>query len=64
MNHSSDWYLYSSLKGFKAGIRGSDPRDATGAAMRGMSMLLADDQAIKDVIAHIMTLSPPASGGE
>jgi cytochrome c oxidase subunit 2 len=64
MNHSSDWYLYSSLKAFKQGIRGSDPRDATGAAMRGMSMLLVDDQAMKDVIAHIMTLSPPASGGE
>ena len=33
--------------------------------MRGMSMLLADDQAIKDVIAYIMTLPvpAPATGG-
>lgn len=61
--HNSDWYLYTSLKNFKQGIRGSDPRDATGAAMRGMSMLLADDQAIKDVIAYIVTLTPPATGG-
>jgi cytochrome c oxidase subunit 2 len=61
LSHSSDWYLYSSLKNFKQGIRGSDPRDAQGAAMRGMSMLLADDQAIKDVIAYIMTLPLPGS---
>ena len=65
LSHSSDWYLYTSLKNFKQGIRGSDPRDAQGAAMRGMSMLLADDQAIKDVIAYIMTLPvpAPATGG-
>jgi cytochrome c oxidase subunit 2 len=63
LNHNSDWYLYTSLKNFKQGIRGSDPRDATGAAMRGMSMLLADDQAIKDVIAYIITLPAPTSGG-
>ncbi len=63
MSHLNDWYLYTTLKNFKAGIRGSDPRDATGVAMRGMSMLLADDQAIKDVIAYIVSLSPPAAGG-
>ena len=63
LTHMSDWYVFESLKNFKQGIRGSDPRDATGAAMRGMSMLLADDQAIKDVLAHIATLSPAPSGG-
>jgi len=67
LSHQSDWYLYASLKNFKQGIRGSDPRDAQGAAMRGMSQLLADDQAIKDVVAFIMTLPMPgaatASGG-
>lgn len=61
LSHQSDWYMYSSLKNFKQGIRGYDPRDAQGAAMRGMSMLLVDDQAIKDVIAHIMTLPVPGS---
>lgn len=61
LNHQSDWYLYASLKNFKQGIRGSDPRDAQGAAMRGMSQLLADDQAIKDVVAYIMTLQPSAA---
>lgn len=53
----SDWYLYSSIEKFKAGIRGSDPLDTDGAVMRGMAMILVDDQAMKDVIAHIMTFS-------
>jgi len=53
----SDWYLYRSLEKFKAGVRGSDPRDTDGAVMRGMAMIVADDQAMKDVIAHIMTFS-------
>lgn len=53
----SDWYLYASLEKYKAGVRGSDPRDTDGAVMRGMAMIVADDQAMKDVIAHIMTFS-------
>ncbi|MCP5060380.1 MAG: c-type cytochrome [bacterium] len=53
----SDWYIYRSLEKFKAGIRGADPRDTDGAVMRGMAMILQDDQAMKDVIAHIQTFS-------
>lgn len=52
-----DWYQLTQLKNFKEGIRGADPRDITGAQMRPMSMILADEQAIKDVIAYIQTLS-------
>ncbi len=63
LSHTSDWYQMTQLKNYKQGIRGSDPRDVGGAAMRGMSMLLADDQAIKDVLAHIATLSPAPGGG-
>jgi cytochrome c oxidase subunit 2 len=54
---ASDWYLLSSLQKFKAGIRGADPADQTGAIMRAMSGTLADEQAMRDVIAHIGTLS-------
>jgi cytochrome c553 len=54
---ASDWYLLSSLQKFKAGIRGADPADQTGAIMRAMSSTLADEQAMRDVIAHIVTLS-------
>lgn len=52
-----DWYLATQLKHFKEGIRGANPKDITGAQMRPMAMMLADEQAIKDVIAYIETLS-------
>ena len=63
MNHTSDWYLETQLKNYKQGIRGSDPRDVTGVAMRSMSIMLADDQAIKDVLAHITALGASAGTG-
>jgi cytochrome c oxidase subunit 2 len=53
---ASDWYLLSSLQKFKSGIRGADPADQTGAIMRAMSNTLADEQAMRDVIAYIATL--------
>jgi cytochrome c oxidase subunit II len=55
--HQSDWYLLSSLERFKSGIRGSSPNDANGAVMRGMAAILQDEQAMKDVIAHITSLA-------
>ena len=51
-----DWYLVAQLQNFKAGIRGGDPKDGFGAQMQPMAMMLADDQAIKDVAAYIVTL--------
>lgn len=51
-----DWYLVSQLKKYKAGIRGTNPLDVTGGQMRPMSMTLADEQAMKNVVAHIATL--------
>ena len=63
LRHTSDWYQRTQIKNYQQGIRGSDPRDVGGAAMRAMSMLLADEQAIKDVLAHIATLSQPLSAG-
>ncbi len=53
----SDWYLFASLQKYKAGVRGYDPaNDGLGAAMAGMASILADEQAMRDVVAHIMTL--------
>lgn len=57
LNKQHDWYLSSQLVHFKEGIRGADPKDITGAQMRPMSMMLADEQAIKDVIAYIQSVS-------
>jgi cytochrome c oxidase subunit II len=54
----ADWYLLTSLQKFKAGTRGTYPN---AVVMRGMAGTLADEQAMKDVIAHIMTLSAKLS---
>ena len=51
-----DWYLARQIGKFKAGIRGTNPRDTTGATMRPMAQTLKDEQAVLDVIAHIGTL--------
>jgi cytochrome c553 len=60
-----DWYLLKSLQSYKSGVRGNDPRNANASIMRGMAASLADEQAIKDVIAHIQTLgSQAAASGE
>lgn len=53
---ASDWYLLTQLGHFKAGVRGADPRDESGGRMRAMASGLADEQAMKDVVAHISTL--------
>ncbi|MAI80101.1 MAG: cytochrome c oxidase subunit II [Deltaproteobacteria bacterium] len=55
--HASDWYLVSSLEKYKAGIRGSNPKNTNAIIMRGMSNLLPNDQAIKDVVAYITTMN-------
>jgi cytochrome c oxidase subunit 2 len=51
-----DWYIVSQLQLFKAGIRGTNPQDETGATMRPMALGLADEQAMRDVAAYIRTL--------
>jgi len=54
---ASDWYLLTQLQNFKAGVRGTHTDDVTGAKMRPFSMTLPTEQAMKDVIAYIATLS-------
>lgn len=54
---ASDWYLLTQLQNFKAGLRGTHEGDVTGAKMRPFSMTLPNEQAMKDVIAYIETLS-------
>jgi cytochrome c553 len=56
LTHTNDWYLVRSLEKFKAGVRGTNPLDTSGALMRPMALTLADEQAMKDVVAYIMTL--------
>ncbi|MFQ5935907.1 MAG: c-type cytochrome [Acidiferrobacterales bacterium] len=52
-----DWYLLSQLQNFRAGIRGTHEQDTYGQTMRSMAhALLADEQAMQDVVAYITTL--------
>jgi cytochrome c oxidase subunit 2 len=53
---SSDWYLVESLRKYKAGVLGGNTDNQNAVMMRGMALSLADEQAIRDVVAHIMTL--------
>ncbi len=55
--NQADWYLASQLRKFKGGLRGTNPADVTGGQMRPMSMTLADEDAVLNVVAHIGTLT-------
>lgn len=57
LKHANDWYLVEQLNKFKAGIRGTSPKDRTGSLMRPMAMTLPNEQAVEDVVAYILTLS-------
>jgi len=52
----TDWYLARQLENFQKGIRGSHPNDYYGMQMGFMGRVLADDQAIRDIVAYINTL--------
>lgn len=54
--YQPDWYLVRQVGKFKHGVRGANPKDLKGMTMRPMAQTLADDQAINDVIAHVMSL--------
>lgn len=54
----SDWYMVRQLEHFAGGVRGSAEGDSYGAQMAAMSGALTDEQAVRDVVAYINTLSP------
>ena len=56
LNNQQDWYLLRQLQNFKAGIRGKHPQDTFGMQMGPMAMTLADETAMKNVIAYILSL--------
>jgi cytochrome c oxidase subunit 2 len=62
------WYLERQLNNFRHGLRGSDSNDTYGAQMAPMAATLADDSAIKNVVAYIVSLpdsdSPPTVSGD
>ena len=52
----ADWYMLAQLGKFRGGIRGTDPRDVTGAQMKGMAASLPTDQAVLDVVTFIASI--------
>ncbi len=54
----SDWYLVRQLQNFRQRIRGAHSKDYYGWQMATLSDMLADDQAINDIVAYINTLEP------
>ncbi|MCA9545576.1 MAG: cytochrome c [Myxococcales bacterium] len=57
------WYLERQLKHFKDSVRGADAKDVYGMQMRPMAMILATDQDIADVAAHVSGLKAAKSAG-
>jgi cytochrome c oxidase subunit 2 len=50
------WYLARQLQDFKLGIRGGAEKDTYGKQMVAFAAMLADDTAIKNVVAYIGSL--------
>jgi cytochrome c553 len=53
LQNLQDWYIVRQLQNYKSGVRGTHPKDIEGMQMRPMSMILADEQAMKDIAAFI-----------
>lgn len=56
LSNMSDWYLQRQMQNFREGVRGAHPQDFHGAQMASMARVLADDQAINDVLDYLHTL--------
>jgi cytochrome c553 len=52
----SDWYMVTQLKNYQQGIRGAHPEDMYGNQMALMAAILADDQAINDLVSYANSL--------
>lgn len=56
LSGQASWYLAQQLQNFRHGVRGADERDAFGKQMVAFASMLADDQAIRNVVAYIASL--------
>jgi cytochrome c oxidase subunit II len=53
-----DWYHVTQLTHFRDGVRGRHEKDPYGNQMVDMAQALANEKAIRDVVAYINTLKP------
>ncbi len=51
----SEWYLKRQIMNYKNGVRGTHADDIYGQQMIGMVATLVDEQAVDNVVAHILT---------
>lgn len=66
LSGQASWYLARQLRDFRNGVRGVHEKDVYGKQMIPFASMLADDAAIRDVVAYIATLPearPPAVVG-
>jgi cytochrome c oxidase subunit 2 len=56
LSGQASWYLIRQLQDYKQGIRGADDRDVYAKQMAPFTATLADDAAIKNVVAYIASL--------
>ena len=52
----SDWYLVRQINDYKQGTRGYAAGDTLGQQMRAMVTTLADEQAVRDLVAYINSI--------
>jgi cytochrome c oxidase subunit 2 len=57
----SAWYLKRQIQNYKSGLRGTHEGDTFGRAMVGMVATLPDEDAIDNVVAHILTFPDAAA---
>lgn len=64
LSGQAGWYLARQIHSFKGGVRGSNDQDTFAKQMIPFASMLADDTAVRNVVAYIKTLPevrPPAS---
>lgn len=64
LSGQAGWYLARQLKAFKEGVRGTDERDLYARQMAPFAATLADDAAVRNVVAYITSLPdtrPPST---
>ena len=64
LTHQHGWYLERQLANYRTGVRGTHAEDAYGQMMAPMAAMLADDQAVRDVVAYIQSLATDQAAGE
>lgn len=58
------WYLLAQLQKFRAGLRGTNPKDVVGATMRPIAQALPDEQSLTDLAAYVSAIEGPAAKNE